>query len=345
MVPSEVDANPSDVAERLERDDATGTVTAFPDGSVDTFYEVSLAGERVDTREAFAEAVRGAWSDAFGLERTSVEPGGHAPNLAAQSARLGDDATLVGHLDHPVFEAFPADAVSMGEPATVSIHEFDDGDVLTVETSGEITSWSFEDLRAALGDGFADGLSVDAACCVNWTSVDALPEALGSLADADPASETVLVDPGAPPRGSNSDAAGLLDALGRLATSSDVVLAGNPAEVETMAAAAGEASDHLRANLATLRERAGIDATVAHGEERATAVTADGHYRVENFDVEPTRATGGGDRFDAGLVHALHRGWGWEAALTLGNACASYYVGTGETGTAGDLADFLRERA
>lgn len=47
---------------------------------------------------------------------------------------------MYGHLDHPVFDNLAADAVSMGDPAEVSVLEFDDGDVLLVEDSADVAS-------------------------------------------------------------------------------------------------------------------------------------------------------------------------------------------------------------
>lgn len=333
------------LADHLERDDETRTVTAFPDGSVDTFYDVTLAGERLGTRDAFAEAIRGEWSDVFEIERTAREPGGHGPNLAAQAAGLGNDATAVGLLDHPVFETVPYETVSMGEPASVAIHEFGDGDILTVERSAAVESWTLADLRTALGDCFRSTMSADAVCCVNWTSIKDLPTQLESLADAHVAGQWLLVDPGAPPKGSNSDIVALLDALERLSEGYDVVLTGNSAEVHTIADGIGAATDDIDQAVESVRSETGIAAAVSHGEDWATVATAHDHWKVENLNVDPVRATGGGDRFDAGLVHALSRDWGWKLALELGNACASRYIATGETGTADDIAGFLRERA
>ena len=87
-----------------------------------------------------------------------------------------------------------------------------------------------------------------------------------------------------------------------------------------------------------------MSGAVVQGEERAAVATPDGLLTRENIDFDVSRHTGGGDRFDAGMAHALARGWDWADALRPGNARASWYVGTGETGTPGDLADFLRER-
>lgn len=336
---------------RLERDDASPTVAAFPDGSVDTFYRVAAAGERVDTLSAFGERVASGSTDVFSLDRRSVEPGGHAVNLGGQAHRLGNDVVVAGHLDDPAFDDLPFDAVSMGEPASVAVYGFDDGDVLAVEDSADLRTWTLDDLDAALDrtpdldSGDLDAfLAADVVCCTNWTSVPALPEALSSIAERDVSAEWFVVDPGSVAGRSDGAVARLFDALERLAAGYDVVLAANPDEVRALAAGLGRSADDVDAAIAGLRERAGLAGAVVHGADRAAVATAEDLATAGNFDVNATRHTGGGDRFDAGLAHALARGWGWTEALRLGNACASWYVATGASGTAGELAGFLRER-
>lgn len=127
----------------------------------------------------------------------------------------------------------------------------------------------------------------------------------------------------------------------------DVVLAANGEEVRSLAAVLGEGNgdaDGYGETLAQVRSGADIRAAVVHDADAAVAVTAEGRERVENFDVEAVRHTGGDDRFDAGLGFALARGWSWRDALLLGNACASRYVSTGESAEPSELGAFLRSQ-
>jgi hypothetical protein len=48
--------------------------------------------------------------------------------------------------------------------------------------------------------------------------------------------------------------------------------------------------------------------------------------------------------FSDGLAVALGDGWDWEPALTLANACATYYVENGDTGDRESLREFLDGR-
>lgn len=328
---------------RLERDDATPTVTAFPDGSIDTFYTVFAGGERVDTREAFADGVGPDAPGLFTLRRTAVEAGGHAVNLAEQADHLGNDVQLAGHLNDSVFDDLPFETASMGDPSSISMYGFDDGDVLAVEQSDDLEAWTLADLSDTLDDP-EEFLTADVLCCTNWTSVENLPDALDSLADAGLDGDWFLFDPGALAGRSDAEISQLLDTVARLTDSYDVVLAANPDEVGTMGDALGASSDDTDAAIAALREYVGAAGAVVHGKSRAAVATTDGVVSEQNFDVDPTRHTGGGDRFDAGLAHGLARGWDWEETLRLGNACASLYIATGESGTSGELAAFVRDQ-
>ncbi|WP_459192752.1 carbohydrate kinase family protein [Halosimplex sp. J119] len=335
------------LATRLKADgDGTATVTAVPDGSVDRFYEVFDGERRVRHREAFGEAITEGHSPAFRVRRTSVEPGGHAVNMAEQADLLGNDVTLVGHCDDPVFEALPYETVSMGEPSDVDVYGFDDGDVLIAEPSADIADWSLADLREAAAERFDELLTAEVVFWTNWTTFDATPEALSSLARADPDGEYFLFDPGSLSARSPDAMERLADSLRDLGEAYDVVLAVNGGEARMLVdGIAGERDSESLADLtAALRETADLTAAVVHEADEAVAATPEGTVRIENVAVDPVRHTGGGDRFDAGLSHALAREWDWTDALRLGNACASRYIATGDSATPEELATFVRER-
>lgn len=333
------------IDERLRESDVTPTVTAFPDGSRDTFYHVR-AGDRgrLTEREAFVERIRASGSRSLELACHAVEPGGHAVNLAQQARLLGGEVRLFGHLDDPVFDDLAVEAVSMGRPARVAVYEFDDGDVLFVEESPDIASWEFSTLADA-ADDLAGAMTADAVCCLNWASFDGMTDALLRLADRGFDGEWFLVDPGDLTTHDQGRVADLVDATAALQDSYDVVLATNRAEIEYVADSLAVGGSGADPPVEGVRERAGIAGAVVHDVDEAVAATESEVLSVRNYRVEhPRRRTGGGDRFDAGLVHALAAGWGWEAALELGNRCASFYVERGTTGTPAELAAFHRPR-
>lgn len=339
------------LADRLATDGRERRVVAFPDGSVDTYYTAfDGTGDRIDDRETFGERIARGDGDSFPVERESREPGGQAAGMARQSYALGDETTLYGHLEASVFEPLSFETVSMGEPSRISVFPFDDDDLLLSRRSADIANWSLADLEAAVPSGDArEALAADAVCCGNWASAEGLTDAFETLADGPFEAETFLLDPG--PVGTRSSMAvtDLLESLGDLDETTDVVYSVNRTELEATAAAidGSDGSEASDANadlerLATVREAGGITAAVLHETDIAAAVTRDGATVIENLAVDdPSRRTGAGDRFGAGLAVARTRNWDWETALALGNCCAAYYVETGETGDRDALRSFL----
>lgn len=328
-------------------------VVALPDGSVDHRYALSGAGgasiEGVD--EFTGQLADG--SRAFWLEATGVRPGGQAVNVAVQVDALGDSATLVGHLDHPVLADFPFETYSMGPPATVSVVAFD-GDDLLFSEPGPTEAWDVADLSAIVEwDQLVDA---DALCCANWVTVRGLTAVFDRLQSAPPAEFlAVVLDPGPIDAVEPAALADLFDALSRADAASDtleVVLSVNPTELEAAVTAADGADgafdgapDRNRDRAESLRSAVDVTGVVSHGADVAAGATRDESAVVDMLDVsEVTHTTGAGDRFSAGLACALARKWPLEAALALGNACAAHFVETGETADPGAVRSLLTRR-
>lgn len=310
---------------------ASVRLSAFPDGSVDTFRRVyGPDGERLSTA-AFRERLGDARSRELAVRTRVVAPGGQAVNAALQAHALGDAVRLDGFLDDERL-SFPFETNSFGSPADVDVHEFTDGDLMYVEGDDAIADW-----RPAAFETVPDA---DAYVCANWATVDGMPDALRALAgDVD---GVFVFDPGDVSGRSRPEARNCLDALGALDGRAAVAISCNGPELESLAAAAGVA-----AGPESVRDAAGVAAVVRHEREAATVATRDesGTVTVPNLETpEPVTHTGGGDRFSAGFAHGLAAGGTPGAAAALGNCCASYYVTTGETGTAAALRAFLADR-
>lgn len=337
----------AELAATLRADSPRVEVTAFPDGSVDAYYEVDGAeDERIDSRAAFGERIADG-ADSFSVDRTATGPGGQAVNVARQTHALGDETHLFGHLDDPAFDGLDFDTESMGAPASVSVYSFDDGDLMLAEGSPDMSEWSLSTLRAAAGEAFEDRLTADAVCCVNWVSFDAMTDALDRVAAEGFDGGPFVFDPGDLTGARAESVTRLCDVLGDLERSYDVVLSADGDEVAHLgrvlsaesADADVDADDDLP--LSEIRERVGISGVVRHGTSEATAATEEGRVEVANVEADGAkRQTGAGDRFTGGLAHALAAGWGWADALGLGNLCASYRVEYGETGTRASLAEY-----
>ncbi|WP_336344042.1 PfkB family carbohydrate kinase [Halalkalicoccus ordinarius] len=329
-----------DLVERLADEPEERTVTALPDGSVDVYHALYDAnGERIEDRETFAERLTEG-KPSFPVERESTEPGGQAVNMARQADALGNRVRLYGHLDDPVFDELDVERVSMGAPSRIEIHSLDE-DVLFTEVSPDIADWTLERFQAVADDP-AERLAAAAICWGNWASAPGLTEAFRELADASIDGGLFLLDPGPITTRSDGSIQELLEALSALESAYNVVLSLDPSELEAITRAIGVDEADDRERLAELRAEAGLTALVLHAESEATAAIRGRNVSVENLTVEePVRETGAGDRFDAGLVHALGRDWGLETALALGNACASYAVETAGTADREALRSWL----
>ncbi|MGQ3411755.1 PfkB family carbohydrate kinase [Natrinema sp. LN54] len=343
-----------ELRDRLD-DLETGTdrgVVSLPDGSIDRWYTLSgTGGDRLEAADAFADQLADG-GRAFSLEPTAVRPGGQAVNAATQVHALGEEAALVGHLDHPVLSELPFETHSMGTPATIRVVEFD-ADELLFSEPGPAENWGLEDLLAVVDWDRLVG--ADALCCANWVSIRGLTAVFDRLASEPPAEPLpVIVDPGPIETVEPAALADLLHALSRADSAADsleFVLSVNPTELEAAASAAdiservgaAESDRHsTRDRVAGLRSATGLTAVVSHGADAATGATRDDTVAVDMIDLgEPRRTTGAGDRFSAGLACGLARDWGLETALALGNACAAHFVGTGETADPAALRSLL----
>jgi NAD(P)H-hydrate repair Nnr-like enzyme with NAD(P)H-hydrate dehydratase domain len=326
-------------------DAAGGRVVALPDGSVDTYYRVFEGRRRaVESRAVFGDRIAGRRASSFQVTEDSREPGGQSVNAALQVGALGGDVTLYGHLDDPVFDGLPVETHSMGAPAAVSVFEFADGELMLSEESPDLLSWTVADLRAA--PGATDALAAaDAVCVGNWVSLpgmDSLLAALGDLVEG----ATVVFDPGDL---TGCDAAVLTDlaaSLRRLADAVPVVASVNGGEADALADVLDAPGETLPDRLDAVRDAASLAAAVVHDRDRALVADDRGVRAVPNLTVERAlRRTGGGDRFTGALATGLAAGLDRDLSVALGNACASHYVATAETGDAGDVATYVRESA
>lgn len=308
------------------------TAIALPDGSIDRQVTVHDAGGRVERRERFGGRVADG-DEAFRFRERGRQPGGMAVNMADQVARLGGDVTLFGHVDGSV--DLPFETVRLGEPARVTVAQFDDGDLMLAEASDDLRTCDARRLRRS-GAFDRDPELVYAG---NWATVPGLGSVLRALSEEGDA--PLVVDPG-PVGGVAADQVeALAETLHTVGEARPVTVSANRNELRSLARGLGIEGD-VEAALPDLREAFGVGWVVLHEKPRAVAATADGTVTVENLETTTTAtSTGAGDRFSGGFGCALAAGWSTEAALALGNACASYHVQTDETGSRDDLREFL----
>jgi sugar/nucleoside kinase (ribokinase family) len=328
-----------ELTEALAADDETRTVTALPDGSVDIYYSVyDIDGERIRDRETFAERIMED-PPAFPVTRHSTEPGGQAVNAAIQADALDDSVHLFGHLDDPVFGDLDFKTTSMGAPSQIAVYPMDE-DILFADRSEELAEWTLADFRIA-AESPKKRLEADVVCLGNWVSVPGMTDSIRELAESALDGNLLLFDPGPISISSEEAIRDLFDALSALESVYDVILSVNGSELAAGAAALDCDGDR-REQLSALRGETAITAAVVHTTDEATVSIEEGIVCVANRSVEnPTRETGAGDRFGAGLAHGLSRDWDWETALALANACGAYYVENAETATRETLREWL----
>lgn len=334
---------------RLDKSPRALEVAAFPDGSVDIHCRVRDGDHELSTREAFKQAIDAPRS-ALQLADRRHEPGGQTVNMARQADALGDDVHLAGQLKDPIFEELPFETTSMGKPAEVTVLAFEDEDLMLAARQ-ESEGWRIQELAEVVDP--AQFLDVDLICWGNarihrdlGETVRGIHEVAAATAlDSTPAAGPVLVfDPGEVGGRTDESRRALLDAFRGVNDGIRAVISVNRPEAEALAAALSGEDDTLEGKLRRIRSRAGIDGVVAHTEETAVVATSTGTMSVPTLEIDRVvTLTGAGDRFTAGLGHGLAAGWGWKAAIQLGNACGSHYVAHGESATGEVLRSRLPE--
>jgi sugar/nucleoside kinase (ribokinase family) len=359
-------------AELLEA--RAATLSAAPatiglDGFVDEISQVVDKRQSPDcftpfrTLADFAEHVRrgaGRSSNAE-LVVTRVKLGGNGPIMANALAALGVPVTCIGNLGwpsvHPAFDelARRARIFSVAEPGHTDALEFSDGKLMLgkIQSLNDIT---WENLlqrvgRERLRECFAAAALVG---LQNWTMIPFMSEiwqhVLEEICPRLPAGprRTFFFDLADPERRDPRDIAGALELIGRFERYFDTWLGLNEKEAFEIGHVLGylgptEGQDAVRAVARHVRDKLGITGVVVHPRAYAYAVAGEELALVTGpFTPEPLISTGAGDHFNAGFCLGKLLGADNPVALQLGVGVSGYYVRTGHSPAAGELAEFLR---
>ncbi|ALG82076.1 PfkB family carbohydrate kinase [Halanaeroarchaeum sulfurireducens] len=333
-----------DIRDRL-RSGTTPTVTVLPDGSVDRRSEiVGVDGDQLSRETVGAEIASDGKT--FLTEWHGVEQTGQSPNAARQLHELGAETTLIGHLDHSIFDSIPFRTYSMGDPAEIHVYELADGVMMFAAESTDIETWTFDRVETALGPNLESAFGADAVLWMNWAAFPHGTAALERTSELLGSETTLVIDPGAVSTRSTGDAVDLLDGLRNADPAGDTVLSPSRRESNALLDALGIDVSN-RSEIATeLREYTDIAAVAVHDKPAATVATEQSVVEVPTVeDVEPNRHAGAGDRFNGGVTYALASGWSWAETLTLGNACATHYITHDRCGDRADLLALLERYA
>lgn len=331
-----------DIESRL-RECPAPSITVLPDGSVDRRSAI------VDTEGA--QLTRGALENAIHVDTKTfmtdwhgVEPGGQSVNAARQLHELGADTTLIGHLDHPIFESLPFRTYSMGDPAEIHVYELEDGVIMFAGESTDIETWTFDRVRRTVGPNIDSMFAVEAVLWTNWAAFPHATDGIAELAPLLPEASVFVIDPGALETRTPRDRRSFLDSLGTIDHDGGIVLSPNRREADLLADSIDVDATDRHTVARKLQAYSAVEAVVIHDQPAATVATATSQVDVPTVeDVEPIRHAGAGDRFSAGITFGRAAGWSWEETLTLGNACATHYILHGRSGDRADLEMTLRD--
>lgn len=100
-----------------------------------------------------------------------------------------------------------------------------------------------------------------------------------------------------------------------------------------------EAPGSIAALASAIRARLNLTQVVIHLPRRAAAADRDGAVSLEGpYCLNPMKSTGAGDRFNAGYATGLLLNGSLADCLTLGCACAGFFVRHGRSGSLAELA-------
>jgi hypothetical protein len=300
-------------------------------------------------------------SSNYELVPKQTKLGGNGPIMANALASFGLAVTYVGSLGypglHPVFQemAGRAKVISIAEPGHTDALEFDDGKLMLGKVASmDDVSWKNliervgrDELRQMVDRSSLFGF-------VNWTMLPHMSDIWKSLrAEMVPGlskkPRKMFVDLADPEKRTHADIAAALEILTTFQGPFDVILglnlkeAGEILDVLGLPAAA-DPEGMIEASAKTIRAKLGLNCCVIHPRGGAAAATADESAKFAGPFVQvPRISTGAGDHFNAGFATGQVLGFTLAESLCVGVGTSGYYVRTGISPTAAQLAEFVAE--
>jgi len=338
----------------------------FADGFVDEVWEIVKS--RTNLKEyslysqmtQFAERITNSGTGGVGLElmRKRRAFGGFTANIGYASARLGANTTMVGvygkdKLDPifvPVGEA--CNVISLGDPATTHVFEFDDGKILMTHMEA-VQDINWKQIVGHIGAEKINKLIADADIIGvgYWSLLPAFDEILQEVCK-------LLPEDGKPRRFFfdfadflKKDEASLKHSLGlmrNLNTKAPMMLSVNEHEAAALFAMYNEKLDDTGRPLCEkteyVRQQLGLDEFIVHTPHYAVAAASGESPALVNnaFCEKPVRTAGAGDTFNGGYIAARLAGFAIVQRLEIANAAVSYFLRNGQFP---DLEQMLRQMA
>ncbi len=283
------------------------------------------------------------------VKRTKI--GGSGPIMAGALAAAGMGVTCIGCLGkpeiHPIFGGF-THPISVGEPGYTQALEFEDGKLMLNKTGG-LPEVSWERIVDEVGEEELG--EIVGACGLiamnNWTMIPHMAriwEGFGGILAGLPRRD-FFVDLSDPEKRTERDLRIVLETLGKLEGSADVILGLNLKEAIRVAQVVGGIDESLPAGLVgMIRQKLKISCVVVHPRHGAAAASVEGLAEFDGpFVRAPGISTGAGDHFNAGFCLGRMLGMTLEECLCAGTACSGYYVRHGRSADGMELVRFMGE--
>jgi sugar/nucleoside kinase (ribokinase family) len=286
--------------------------------------------------------------------------GGNGPIMANALASFGLAVTYVGSLGypalHPVFQemAGRAKVISIADAGHTDALEFEDGKLMLgkITTMNDVT-WG--NLVDRVGGASELRRMVDEATLfgfVNWTMLPHMSDIWDRLRSeimpsVSKKGRKFFVDLCDPEKRTHADIEQAMKILTRLQESVDVILGLNLKEslaiLEVLGLAAPKDPEAaIEETAKAIRQLMKIYCCVVHPRGGAAAATGIASAKFTGpFVQQPRISTGAGDHFNAGFALGQVLGLGLDESLCCGVGTSGYYVRSGISPTAKQLAEFV----
>ena len=300
-------------------------------------------------------------SSNYELVARQMKLGGNGPIMANALASFGIAVTYIGGLGypalHPVFQEMAAHAkvISIADAGHTDALEFEDGKLML----GKITALdevNWKNIIDRVGKAPLTGMvdEADQFGFVNWTMLPHMSDIWEKMRTqivpgVSKKPRKFFVDLADPEKRTAADIKGALDIIAKFQGSFDVILGLNLKEAGTILEvlglpAAGDPEAMIESTAKAIRQNLKIYCCVVHPRSGAAAATASASAKFSGpFVKVPRISTGAGDHFNAGFALGQVLGFTLEESLCTGVGTSGYYVRSGISPSAVQLAEFVEK--
>jgi sugar/nucleoside kinase (ribokinase family) len=300
-------------------------------------------------------------SSNYELVPRQMKLGGNGPIMANALASFGTTVTYIGSLGypalHPVFQemAGRAKVISIADAGHTDALEFEDGKLML----GKITALdevNWKNLMDRVGKQPLTGMvdEADLFGFVNWTMLPHMSDIWEKLRTeivpgVSKKPRKFFIDLADPEKRTPADIKQALEILAKFQGAFDVILGLNLKEAGTILEvlglpAAGNPEGMIESTAKQIQSHLKIYCCVVHPRSGAAAATATASAKFQGpFVKQPRISTGAGDHFNAGFALGQVLGFNLEESLCCGVGTSGYYVRSGISPSASQLAEFVEK--